>query len=469
MVYSQDSLNMSSRIALLLGTLFIAYLLKVDHKRSRGVSSALWIPTIWMMIVGSRMVSLWFTQGYGTISPEDYLEGSPIDRMIFIVLIIAACVVLFRRNVNWSAIIKNNRWLVLLFAYCAISILWSDFPFVSFKRYVKKDIGHFLMVLVVLTDRYPAEAVKELFRRVAYVLVPLSVILYKYYPSLGRAYHPHSGELMITGVATGKNGLGLLCLISSIFLFWQITANWRKNDTVTTKKETLIDSVILLIAIWLLIEVDSSTCLICFIVGIGLLLAFHTSVFKRNKNRIGISLTFGLISLTPFLLLGQIFIVHTIVDLTAHGDTFWGRVSMWPGLLNLMNVSHLVGTGYDSYWLGERMARLWNIYWWHPAEAHNGYVGVFLELGYIGLIALIGVIVSTYRNVSRRLVVDYHFGQLALTFFLLALLYNVTEEAWKGLHLMWFVFLLFAIESSRPVTGLLRAKPLSSEISEKHL
>ena len=66
-----------------------------------------------------------------------------------------------------------------------VSLLWSDFPDVAFKRWTKA-LGDLVMVLVVLSDREPISAVKRLFSRTEFLLIPLSVLLIKYYPTLGR-------------------------------------------------------------------------------------------------------------------------------------------------------------------------------------------------------------------------------------------------------------------------------------------
>ena len=67
----------------------------------------------------------------------------------------------------------------MLFAFMAVSILWSPFPMVSIKRWVKA-VGALLMVMVVLTERDPTAAVVGLFKRTFMVLLPLSVYLIKY-------------------------------------------------------------------------------------------------------------------------------------------------------------------------------------------------------------------------------------------------------------------------------------------------
>ena len=66
----------------------------------------------------------------------------------------------------------------LLFAL--LSVLWSDFPLVALKRWFR-DLGNYLVILVVLSDPRPLEAVRALLRRLCYLLIPLSILLVKYY------------------------------------------------------------------------------------------------------------------------------------------------------------------------------------------------------------------------------------------------------------------------------------------------
>ena len=44
------------------------------------------------------------------------------------------------------------------------------------------------MVLVILTEKRPYEAVGVILRRLAFLLLPLSVLFIRYYPDLGREY-----------------------------------------------------------------------------------------------------------------------------------------------------------------------------------------------------------------------------------------------------------------------------------------
>ena len=105
-----------------------------------------------------------------------------------------------------SAFLNANGPILIYFLFCLMSIVWSDFPGVAFKRWTKA-IGDVLMILIVVTDEQPVAALRRLFSRTGFLLIPLSLLLIKYYPSLGRGYDSWSGEQLFTGVTTNKNSL----------------------------------------------------------------------------------------------------------------------------------------------------------------------------------------------------------------------------------------------------------------------
>ena len=141
-----------------------------------------------MLIVGSRPVSLWLSPSLQMEATDTYLEGSPIDRMYYQIMILFGIVVLLRRRISWTRLAPSNKWLVLYFAYFGISVLWSDDPFVAFKRWTK-DVGNVVMVLIILSERNPVMAARALLLRCSYVLIPLSVVLTKYFPDVTRVYN----------------------------------------------------------------------------------------------------------------------------------------------------------------------------------------------------------------------------------------------------------------------------------------
>src|SRR5438477_584007 len=85
---------------------------------------------------------------------------------------------------------------------------------------LRNDLGNYLIVLVVLSDPRPLEAIATVIRRVLYLLVPLSVVLIKYFREMAVSYDTWTGGADYSGVASSKNTLGALCLISLLFWFW---------------------------------------------------------------------------------------------------------------------------------------------------------------------------------------------------------------------------------------------------------
>ena len=107
-----------------------------------------------------------------------------------------------------------------------------------------------------------------------------------------------------------------------------------------------------------------------------------------------------------------------------------------------MDVDPLFGTGFESFWLGDRAKLLWQAYWWHPNQAHNGYLETYLNLGWLG-VALLGVIaIWGYFNVVEALYSHYDTGRLRLALFVVSLVYNLTEASFKVMHPVWIAFLL---------------------------
>ena len=198
---------------------FVAYLFRQDVKANPTESKALWVPLLWMFIAGSRWASSWLNLSPPMDSADDYSEGSPIDRAVFLALLVAGVVILARRNIEWGRLLRQNKLLLVYFLYCLLSIAWSDEPFVAFKRWFK-DLGNPVMVLVILTTPNPLQALTQTLRRLSFLLLPLSVLFVRYYPDLGRTYH--FGAPMYTGVGHQKNDLGLMCLITGIYFSWQL-------------------------------------------------------------------------------------------------------------------------------------------------------------------------------------------------------------------------------------------------------
>ena len=436
---------MPPQLALLLVALFVPVLLRLSRYSQPTVSQWLWIPTIWIAIMGSRMLSQWFTS-----SPDRgidaYTDGSPIDRNIFLFLIVAAAIAVFQRRSRLAGLISRNAALCMFLVYCGISIAWSDFPTVSIKRYVK-DLGDVLMVLVILTEASPVEAISSVVKRCAYTLIPMSIVLYKYYPGIGRVYDRWNGKVIVTGVTSNKNELGVLALICGLLLIWSLLLVRRgRLVPANPKVASFVIASVLVMTIWTLITANSATSIACFALGTTVLMLAPSAAGRLKW--LGV---FSLLILAAALAvdISSAGLLDTFTSALGRDATLTGRTDLWADLLTLAG-NPLIGVGFGSFWLGDRLSELWSKYWWQPTEAHNGYLEVYLELGLLGCALLGCVIVSLARRCATTLMSDPDIGRLRLALLVVALVYNITEAAFRVDLLMYLAFLLVAVDVYAP-------------------
>jgi exopolysaccharide production protein ExoQ len=429
---------MAPNIALTFCILFIIFLFIIDLKRDTHTSSALWLPFVWFIICGSRLPSQWLNLNEPSREIDYLMSGDPLDRIFYILFIFLGLVILSQRHLSISKIFKNNFWLMLLIAYAGVSILWSDFMFVSFKRWIR-NVVHILMVLIIITEPSPIESLKTIIRRCAYVLIPLSITFIKYFRDIGVTYSPWGEGPLYIGATLGKNALGRLCLITGLCFSIDILINKQRF---LKKKEVLINLVLLSMIGWLFIKANSATSAVSFMLGIFIFLSLKRSYFRRNIGKAVIIIIIIIITLQM-----SFDFYDYLVILLERDVTLTGRTELWQDLIAMTHNS-LFGVGYESFWLGDRMQYLWDKkqYWWHPSEAHNGYLEIYLELGIIGIALLIAVIFSSYKKLSEAVLVDFESGRFMMTFFFIALFYNMTEAAFKGVHLMYFIFLIVIVK-----------------------
>jgi O-antigen ligase len=432
---------MPPKIAFLVWIIGIIGLFKLERDPTTKTSKAVWIPVVWLMIGTSRMLSQWLVAfGFGSAgskaSPEELLDGSPIDRYLISGLVVVSLIVLMGRGKKVISLLRSNVPLVLFFLYCVISVIWSDYPLVAFKRWIK-DVGDLAMVLIVFTDQDVTAAVQRLFTRAGFVLVSGSVLAIKYFPDVGRAYHPWSWLVYYVGVAEGKNGLGCLCLVYGVASVWRLVGVFKGEEGERQAGRLIAHGVILGMTIWLFFMANSVTSWACFLMATVLIVVSSFRMFGRK------TLVVQLLVAAMLLVSFSALFLDTSSSLLKSMDrdpSLTGRTEVWKDVLGLAG-NPLVGTGFESFWLGKRLEKMWSLWWWHPNEAHNGYLEVYLNLGWIGVALLALLLVTGYRNALAAYRRDPKTGRLRLAFFVVAVAYNFTESAVRIMHPIWVLFL----------------------------
>jgi O-antigen ligase len=403
------------------------------------VTGAIWLPIIWVVLMGSRSVGAWLNLSGLKISGS-LEEGSPLDGVVYLTLILAGLYVLTKRQVSLSCIFQNNAWIMAFVLYCLIAVLWSDFPFVAFKRWIKV-LGHPILALVVLTEPDSDEALVRLMKRSAYVLVTFSVLAIKYYPELGRQFDPWSGVAQNCGIAQDKNGLGAVCLLLGLFFVWYFLKTWRTDKSKARRDELLLIGVLLAMIAYLLRKSHDATAALSLLIALAVM--FFVGRRWVNKKLVGIYVLAALVGLVVAQLAFGIF--DRVGELSGHESTLMGRMELWRDCL-AVHTNPVFGIGFETFWLGDRLHLIKGGRPWLPTEAHNGYLETYLNLGIVGLFMLFGLLIATFRKIRLDLLGNPVWGRYELGFLAAIVFLNLTESTFKGLSLSWFVFFIVALK-----------------------
>ncbi len=431
---------MPPSLVLVVWIILLTAVLCFDPAKAPRTSPALWVPVISMFIAGTRNPAQWFS-GKVDLTAAAFQEGNSLDRIISSSLILLAIGILASRSFNWSAFFARNMALVAFLLFALFSVVWSDFPFIAFKRWFR-DMGIYLTVLVVLSDPRPLEAVRTVLRRLGYLMVPLSIVLIKYFSELGRHYSMWTGETEYVGATTSKNMLGLLCLISGLFFFWDTATRWADRKQRRTKRILLLNVAFIGMTVWLMQLAQSTTSDVCLLLGCLVIAAAHSKIFKRHPTvlKVLIPTLFCLYLLADF----GLNLNSSMAQAVGKDPTLTDRTKIWAFVLG-MHTNPLVGTGYQSFWLGSRLQYFWDYSGLGRInEAHNGYLEVYLEMGLIGVFLLVVFLIAAYKGICRRLTSSSELAILGSATWITLVFYNMSEAAFEG-GLLWMLLLFGAL------------------------
>ncbi len=427
-----------SPIVVILFAIIVAALFYLARTPERHTSMALWLPVAWMLIVGSREVSVWLHASHGGKVAARYTEGNPIDAAAYGALMLAGLLVLNFRSRKVAGFFSKNGALLVFVAFCLISILWSDFPFVALKRWVK-GIGSIVMILVILTDSEPLEATKRFFARVAFILLPLSALLILLDPGLGSEYDPVTGVTYFIGVTTQKNALGLTSMVCGLGALWLILCAYEERRGRERVRHLIAYVTILLTALWLIQKCDSMTSFSCLVIA-GAVMVVTTNPWVSQHSKNVHLLVAGAVAVAVF----AAFIDESggLLHMLGRNATLTGRTDIWKAVL-FLDPNPFFGTGYESFWLGNRLQRVWEIIGYRGvAEAHNGYLETYINMGWVGLSMLLVLLASGYRHAVAALRNNPYSGRLSIAFFTASVIYNLSEAGFKMMSPLWIALIL---------------------------
>ncbi len=455
---------MNPSIAALLYAIGICGLFYLDRDKTARPSKALWLAVVWLGINGSRSVSAWLGLGPGPEIPGQLPPESRLDQAIAGSLMLAGFVVLLRRRKDAVAVLKASWPIVLYFAFALISLSWSDYPAWGLKRWVRA-LGDVIMVLVVATDAQPAAALRRLFSRLGFVVLPVSILLIKYYPYLGRGFDEWGGGVVNTGVTTNKNSLGVLAYVVTLGALWQVLSLLRDKNLPNRRRHLLAQGTLLAFGVDVLFTAHSATSGASFLLGAGLMLVLALQFFRARPRAVhALVLTLLLVGGLAMLLGGEADVTRALgrkPDLT-------GRTEIWRMLIPMCPNS-IGGAGFETFWCGPRVAKFYAMHGGISMtnEAHNGYVEMYLNLGWIGVGLIALILVQGYRRAVHAFRRDPALGALLVAYVVSAVTYNIGEAGFRMLGPAWFFLLLAIVAANRAINFAGTASDPYQEFAER--
>ena len=448
-------------LALTLCTVFACWLLTLDRKSAPNCSFALWLPTIWVLLIASKPLGVWLLQ-----YRSEGETGSPFDRYFITAILIIGIIVLVKRRFSFSQAIKENFWLVLLMSFMLISTIWSSMFFTSLIRWIRETPA-LIMPFIILSESNPREAMLSVIRRTTYILIPFSMLLIKYFPEYGIIWGRWSGELIWVGVTTQKNGLGRLCLISGFFLIWSIIKRWRAPNGPKVKYQTLAEIFLLIITVHLLKGPNITSMSVTAVTSLSVGLIIFIGLLFMKKIKVNLNANIFMVIIASCIIFGIITVftsgsnVASITSSMGRESTLTGRTVVWQSLVPVAMQHPLLGHGSGGFWTAATRE------YFEISEAHSGYLDVILELGFAGLILVSLFLLSSCHRAQKEMKSDYYWAILWICFLIMSAVHNISESSINGLSTHLTAILVFLAIASTPVSPdrdkLLIKTPLPSE------
>lgn len=346
---------------------------------------------------------------------ENLSEGNLINQILNIsvfFLVLIASVPKFPEIVNF---VKSEKFLFLFLFWALLSVVWSNYPLVSFKRWFQ--IFNYYFLFITLFIYFPGEELIKVIKPIIYLYIIATLFVVITIPG---AVDPAFNTWR--GFAVTKNGLGTIGVIFSVLTF--IIATTAKN---ILKKSIGIIFFFLSIIITLgTLSSTSYTALFIFFAG-NLFYYLNKKVFEILKASNAIFITFVIIFLVSFIIIFVLIpeIPDLIQGIFGKSETFYDRGKLWTVMLWHIAQHPIIGCGFQAFWTldNPQLLLLYKTFVWLPNQAHNGYLDLLNELGIVGtLLFLIALVKNLFRSVKYNIITPW------LWLIILPLIMNITES-----------------------------------------
>lgn len=406
---------------------------------------------------------MWLGGTASNVEMGNDAERSLFDQVFYLFILGTSWLVASSRRLKWGKLLAANISLVLLYIFFAVSVAWSSDPVGSSKRLIKV-FGLLFVISIILSEKDPLNAIRAVYCRCACVLFPLSVVVDRYFPTIGKQFML-DGSPSYVGVTTQKNGLGEIVLVLTTMLLWDCLETSPATSKARSSHIAWDRLALLLMGVWLLNQSQSKTALTCLVVCVGLSIRKGWLASKMTST----FLLIVALSL-PFLMLfaqQSRESIAPILEGLGRDTTFTGRANIWAHI-SPSTVNPVIGAGYWNFWGGHGGFAIAEAMHTPIPNAHSGYLDIYLDGGAVGVSLLFLFLLAS----GWRLIANIHvncFQRVRFAFLIAMILYNLSESTFLRLGPTWFTMLVLVIQMPRQTGAMRRLQYTSASLERNHL
>jgi O-antigen ligase len=365
-------------------------------------------------------------------------EGSPARQVAYVFVIILS-IASVRPLAAPRRLFVLPVTMLLVMAWCWISLSWSIAPSVAVRRLLLTTIVVWNIFLLVKHVGYERSVAVIRISLVAALFVNYVAVLLFPVTGIHQPFDAAAGDPALVGnwrgVMLQKNFAGALCAMTVLFFTFDARTirGW-------------IRLLVIAAAIFFLYRSVSKTSMGILVLALALGWAY-TRYNPRYR-----ALVPPLLCVTGVAIFLAIYSNWaTIIAPYYTQDGLTGRVQIWPALFAYSSEHPLLGAGYGSFWnigLGRsplfEYAKGWLVT--YVAQGHNGYLDVLITLGIPGLVlTFIAYLVAPVTRLVASRTIPRQRGALLLSLIVFGMGHNLTESSLLERDAIVNVFLLFAV------------------------
>lgn len=284
----------------------------------------------------------------------------------------------------------------LLVTWTYGSIAWSHFPRETMLELIR--LSGWIVVAFGLTRKFTANE----FAVIMFIVVAGAVSAAVATDLLTGAFRPWQSTYRMTGTLHPNGLADNAALMAVIATFFFIKSDKRQYGWL----------VIIAIGFVVVALTKSRNGLMCFFVGIYVL-----SIIGQPIGGFLKSIAFSMVVVGLFMIASGVITEsqkRSVVNSATMGRgtdaKLSGRSELWKTMVTMTGNDRTKGVGYGAFFVTKRVERLGKMLRWFPHHAHNAYLEMLANLGWVGLGLGLTTAVLAFFECLKRLKLDQDIG-----------------------------------------------------------